>query len=183
VSHPQQRAWCHGVQQRFPWAFSDCNPDFTTRFVLDVGSLDINGNNREHFAPDTVIIGCDVAPGKNVDIVLPAHMLTFRAGFFQTIISTECLEHDMHWQATLANCCRMLASGGLLVITCAGPGRPEHGTTRTSPADAPGLPWPDYYRNLSVDDLRGVLTPDLFSERLFDCCLEPADTYFAGVKK
>jgi hypothetical protein len=49
-------------------------------------------------------------------------------------------------------------------MTCATTGRAEHGTKRTTPADAPLLEW-DYYRNLTEGDIRDQFDLDrLFTE-------------------
>ena len=37
--------------------------------VLDIGSLDVNGNNRCHFIEPREYVGVDVGPGANVDVV------------------------------------------------------------------------------------------------------------------
>ena len=80
---------------------------------------------------------------------------------FDTVISTECAEHDRHFAETLRNMTRMLKPGGLLVFTCATTGRPEHGTRRTTPGDALPLmsagDWADYYRNVTEDDFRNAV--------------------------
>ena len=91
----------------------------------------------------------------------------------------------------------MLKVGGLLLFSCAAPGRPEHGTTRTSKGDSPFTN--DYYRNLSEDDIRAVWTgvtswyidkqtgsgmDALFSNYKFKTRKEfPQDLYFYGIKK
>jgi hypothetical protein len=58
---------------------------------------------------------------------------------------------------------RMLKSNGLFIFTCATDGRAEHGTNRTSPADAPLLTgnWSDYYKNLTETDIMDVLDIDI----------------------
>jgi hypothetical protein len=71
---------------------------------------------------------------------------------------------------------------GLVIFSCATTGRPEHGTTRTSPADAPFTN--DYYRNLTAEDFEGAFDLSVvFSEYEFQTCQWPADLYFYGVKK
>ena len=62
------------------------------KLVLDIGSLDINGNNQYLFE-DCQYTGIDVGVGKNVDIVSKAHELKMPSGTYDTIISTECFEH------------------------------------------------------------------------------------------
>lgn len=181
MAHPQQQAFCQSVKKRFPKYFSGT-------MVLDIGSLNINGDNRTLFDSDTLYLGIDVAPGPNVDIVCVAHELEFPEATFDVIISTECLEHDRHWVQSLKNSIRMLRPGGLLLITCATTGRPEHGTRRTTPQDAPLLAmvdskWADYYRNLDENDIRteiDVAKQFQFSE--FSIGQETHDLYFFGIR-
>jgi hypothetical protein len=45
---------------------------FIDKCVLDVGSLDINGNNRYLF-DNCEYTGLDIGEGPNVDIVMPIH--------------------------------------------------------------------------------------------------------------
>ncbi len=182
MSHPQQQAFVARVRERHQWAFSCTDENLDSRRVLDVGALDINGNNREHFAPDTWMLGIDVAPGPNVDLVAPCHMLTFRDGFFDTIISTEAFEHDAYLPLTLRNIVRMLAPGGLFVFTCATTGRGEHGTVLSKPHDAPGLPW-WHYRNVTEQHMRMLLPLDAFSEVHFEIGHETCDLYGYMVKR
>src|SRR5438270_2474900 len=126
MAHAQQKAFCESVKARFPDAFIG-------KRVLDIGSLNINGDNRFLFT-DCRYTRLDVVPGPNVDIVQKAHL---HKGEYDNIISTECLEHDLFWMATLGAVKSMLCSGGLFVLTCATTGRHEHGTARTTPQDAP----------------------------------------------
>lgn len=133
MAPPQQQAFCESIKARFPQYFSGV-------MVLDIGSLYINGNNQVLFDADSLYLGIDVAPGRNVDIVCPAHELGLPDATFDTLVSTECLEHDRHWVKSLQNAIRMLRPGGLLLVTCATTGRPEHGTRRTTPHDAPCWP-------------------------------------------
>ncbi|HGO6126764.1 methyltransferase domain-containing protein [Burkholderia cepacia] len=181
MSHPQQQAFCSAVKSRFPQFFQGV-------FALDIGSLDINGNNQFLFDADSLYLGIDVAEGRNVDLVCPAHELGLPPDTFDVVVSTECLEHDRYWDKTLRNAVRMLRPGGLLLITCATDGRPEHGTRRTTPHDAPLLAiadseWADYYRNLTEADIRAALNIDeTFSHVEFSTNDETHDLYFFGVK-
>ena len=144
MAHQEQRDFCLSVKEKFPYFFS-------SKFVLDVGSLDINGNNQYLF-DNRGYLGVDLLPGKNIDIISKAHELKMPDCCFDGIISTECLEHDPYYVDTLKNIYRMLKPGGLLLFSCATKGRPEHGTRRTTPSDAPFIhnfgEWGDYYRNL-----------------------------------
>ncbi|MES2741857.1 MAG: methyltransferase domain-containing protein [Pseudomonadota bacterium] len=181
MAHPQQQAFCLSVKARFPQYFSGA-------MALDIGSLDINGNNHTLFDETTLYLGVDVAVGRNVDVVTPAHRLLLPDATFDTVVSTECLEHDRHWVDSLRNAVRMLRPGGLMVITCATTGRPEHGTRRTTPHDAPLLmavddDWADYYRNLDEADIRAALdVPGLFQLIEFSVGEETHDLYFFALK-
>jgi SAM-dependent methyltransferase len=175
MAHQEQIDFCLNVKSLFPKMFIG-------KKVLDVGSLDINGNNRIYFA-DCDYTGIDLAEGKNVDVVCSGHQ--YRKGekeIFDVIISTECLEHDVHYVETLQNMFKLLKKGGLMIITCATTGRPEHGTKMTSPADSPFTT--DYYHNVSEDDFRSALNDDGFA--LYNLSTRntfPQDLYFCGVKK
>ena len=130
MAHPEQQEYCKSVRNKFPEYFKDV-------FILDIRSLDINGNNRYLFDSSSVYIGIDVALGPNVDFASSGHELAVPDETFDVVISTECLEHDRYWQRTLQNAIRMLRPGGMLLMTCATTDRPEHGTRRTSPENAP----------------------------------------------
>lgn len=183
MSHAQQREFCERICARFPPA-SLTGP---VPMVADLGSLDVNGNNH-HLFPGTVpgesYVGVDVAPGRNVHVVSTAR--DFRPGHrFDCVISTEMLEHDAEWQDSLRNAYDLLRPGGLLILTCAGPGRPEHGTARSEPTSSPNQRWPDYYANLTGEDLLMALGgPEGFVKFGIEYEREPsADTRFWGIKK
>jgi SAM-dependent methyltransferase len=130
--------------------------------VLDVGSGDINGNNRFLFHPDSEYHGNDMFQAKNVTIVSKTSELTFADGYFDVIVSTECFEHDPEWNLSLKNISRMLKSNGLFFFTCGGEGRGEHGTRRTTPENcfatiAGNAEFQDHYRNLVIDDVKSTL--------------------------
>ena len=131
MAHNEQRDFCRSVKQILPSYFNNT-------MVLDIGSLDINGSNQFLF-DDCLYIGVDVAEGRNVDLITTGHQLMLPDASVDVIISTECFEHDQFYDKTLKNIFRMLKPGGLFLFTCATTGRPEHGTRRTSPQDAPLL--------------------------------------------
>lgn len=179
MSHPQQVEFCKKVKNIFP-------EFFCYKLVLDVGSLDINGNNRYLFENCTYL-GIDVAAGNNVDLVANGSKIQLPDESIDVIISTECLEHDMFYSETLVNIYRMLKPGGLFLFTCATEGRPEHGTSRTTPQDAPLIQdnseWKDYYKNLSESDIRKVLDIEqIFKQAAFEVNHVSHDLYFYGFK-
>ena len=79
---------------------------------------------------------------------------------------------------------RLCKPGGLVVMTCATTGRPEHGTRRTSPNDSPlTLDW-DYYKNLTEKDFTSNFPiKTLFSEHQFSVHEGHKDLFFWGVIK
>lgn len=154
-------------------------PDyFKGKAVLDVGSLDINGNNKVLF-DDCDYTGIDLSPGPNVDTV--CHLVDFQTDkLFDVIISTEALEHDSRWPFTLKRMVKLLRSQGLLIITCASGKRPRHGVPECDPESSPMTN--DWYQNLSEVDLRQWL--NVYAHfNMFDFKTTDVDLYFWGVKK
>jgi SAM-dependent methyltransferase len=162
---------------------------FIKKRVLDVGSGDINGNNRFLFDEDSEYHGNDVIKAKNVTIVSKTKDLPFQDNTFDTIVSTECFEHDPEYKESFLKIYKMLKPNGLFCFTCASTGRREHGTRRTSPQDSYGTigkleDMSDYYKNLTEADLNEVLPLNtLFS--VYDTYYnsESKDLYFVGIKK
>jgi len=176
----------HFEQMRFVAETKALHPEFFKGArVLEIGSLDINGSVRRFFE-DCNYTGIDVAPGHGVDLVATAHEYDAPDGSFDVVISCEALEHDMHWKLTLAKCVELLRPGGLLLITCASGSRPEHGTRRNSPGDSGTSEiegWCDYYRNLELGDLRGVVDLDSsFPGYVLRLVRGGQDLQFMGIK-
>lgn len=179
MAHKQQQQFLLSVKERFPEKFQNCN-------VLDIGSLDINGNNRYLFS-DYTYIGLDIGEGENVDVVCRGHEYKTDKQF-DIVISTECFEHDEFWNLTIENAIALTKPNGMFLFTCATTGRPEHGTRRTTPSDSPFTCRleNDYYQNLTEKDIRNkIVIEDFFSKFEFKntegCRL--SDLYFWGIKK
>jgi SAM-dependent methyltransferase len=161
---------------------------FSNKRVLDVGSGDINGNNRFLFE-NCEYDGNDVIKADNVTIVSKTKDLLFLDNTFDTIISTECFEHDPEYKESLKKIYKMLKPDGLFCFSCASTGRVEHGTRRTTPNDSYGTignleDMSDYYKNLTIIDINEVLELNkLFS--VWDSYYneESKDLYFVGIKK
>lgn len=164
MSHQAQRVFCEKVKKLFPAAFKNAT-------VLDVGSQDINGNNRWLFE-DSAYFGCDVVAGKNVDFVGPCWDVPRALGTFSVVISTEMLEHDPTWERSIQAMEKRVAPGGLLIITCATTGRRIHNTE-------PG----GYYGNLTAQQVVGALDKDKWEQ--ICATVEPIhhDVYLWAVKK
>lgn len=181
MAHWQQRDYCSKIRDMFPQYF-------VGKKVLDIGSLDINGNNRFLFT-DCDYFGLDVGEGPNVDIISVGHQYDAPDETFDTIISTEVFEHDMFYEDTIKNIIRMLKPGGAFIFTCASTGRPEHGTRESDGSYAAPLliqiseKWSDYYKNITEEHVRNVKEFNIaFPDGMFEYHEDPGDLYFFGVK-
>ncbi len=155
---------------------------------MDVGSGDINGNNRFLFE-GCEYHGNDVIPAKNVTVVSKTKDLDFPDEWFDVVVSTECFEHDPEYPQSFRKIYEMLKPGGLFFFTCASTGRGEHGTRRTSAGDSYGtigqLPdMCDYYKNLTIEDVNHALPLNesfavwnAYGNNIMN------DLYFVGIKR
>jgi len=173
MAHEEQIDFCKDVLSKFPDHFKGGR-------VLDIGSLDVNGNNRWMF-DNCWYVGCDLGEGKNVDVICPGHEYEAPLGSMDVVISTEAFEHDQHLDKTLNHAVALLRSGGLLLFTCAGPDRWEHGTHVSGPTDSPFTL--DYYGNVSVERTKEILDMAVFSEHEFRYAVGKRDLQFWGIKK
>ncbi len=178
MAHPEQLAFVAAVRLAFPGFFNAGR-------ALEVGSLDINGSIRGFF-DGNAYIGIDVAAGPGVDTVCQGQDYDAPDDSFDTVISCEVMEHNPFWAETIRNMIRVCRPGGLVVMTCATTGRPEHGTTRSEAADSPltiDLGW-EYYRNLTEQDIRQALPlHDLLRPVAFFSNLVSHDLYLIGFKR
>lgn len=178
MAHYQQQDFCNAVKMQYPKYFTGAK-------VLDIGSLDVNGNNRYLFT-DSEYTGLDIAEGANVDLVCKAHEYDAPDGSYSFIISTECFEHDPYYKKTILNAIRLLKSGGALLFTCATDPRLEHGTEATdnfwsAPLSKDFPEFRNYYKNLHEKDFGNI--KKYFETCNFERNLEIGDLYFFGIKK
>lgn len=90
----------------------------SARSTLEVGSQNVNGTIRDHFAG--AYLGVDMAPGRGVDQLADAEDLDFADGAWSTVISTEMLEHcPRPWKA-VAEMARVCQRGGTVILTARG---------------------------------------------------------------
>ena len=176
MSHPQQLAFIELVRKIFP-------SHFNNKKVLEIGSLNINGSVRPYFT-NCDYLGIDVGEGKDVDLVCHGDTYDAPNDSYNVTISCECFEHNPQWVETFQNMIRLTESNGLVIMTCATEGRPEHGTTRTTPADSPlTLHW-DYYKNLTIEDFKKHFNfLEIFKDFDFIYNLAAGDLYFYGIKR
>lgn len=150
---------------------------FEAKRVLEAGSLDINGTVRNFFPAAREYVGVDWRAGRGVDVVSLMHEFRGKPdGYFDFVISTEMLEHDPHWHESLRRMTELLAPGGVMLLTCAGPGRNPH-RHDTSPVQG-------HYRNLSMGDIAGVvLQVASFKAARLEEDEQSHDTRFFGWRK
>lgn len=176
MAHKAQKEWCIKIKKEHAQYFIG-------KRVLDIGSLDVNGNNK-HLFEDCEYIGLDVIEGKNVDVISIAHEYE-PDELFDVVISTNALEHDMYFKKTLKHMVKLLKPGGFMFFSAAHIFK-EHGTLRTTPDDSGtsqmGDKWGNYYHNISLDDLADVLDEidDLFLWNSY--YVEDKDLRFWGVR-
>lgn len=136
--------------------------------VVEIGSRDVNGSVRPIFAGHEYT-GVDRASGPGVDVV--GDGATFgEAGAYDLGLCCETLEHAANAADIVANLCRIVRPGGLLIVTCATDPRAPHSGVDGGPlrdgehyANVPPaclLHWLDgcVYLNLEVErgDLRAI---------------------------
>lgn len=160
---------------------------FSDKVVMDIGGGDINGNNR--YAFKNVVYHCnDVCASPNVTDISRTKDLQFPANAFDTIISTECFEHDPEYEQSFLKIYDMLKPNGLFVFTCASTGRPEHGTSNHKPHQSFGTicgfeDMKDYYKNLDESDLNKIVAlKDIFVVYKTYYNSFSKDLYFFGIK-
>lgn len=170
----------HAEQTQFVETLRYVLPEFFAgTSVLDIGSRNVNGTMRHLFAEPKSYVGVDREAGVGVDIVGEGQSVEFLTNF-DVSISCEVFEHTPHYLDIFRNMVRLTRPGGLVIFTCAGKGRPEHGTNRVQPEDAPGSG--DYYKNLSNDDFMDAVGSN-FGPYTFGKNEVARDTYFCGFKR
>lgn len=118
--------------------------------VVEIGGRDINGGVR-HLVTADDYISIDLEEGPAVDVVGDCRTWT-PPWSADLVICCEVLEHADDPAAVVKACRSYLASGGQLVLTCAGPGRPSH-----SGHDGGQLQPGEHYANIHPDWLREQL--------------------------
>lgn len=103
----------------------------TSLTVLDVGSATVDGQslaNRSAMAnPDWRMIGLDIEPGHNVDVVVadPYDWREIESGSIDVVTCSEVFEHAEYFWITILEISRVLKGNGLAFITSPG-GGPRH---------------------------------------------------------
>ena len=106
-----------------------CEKDIEKKYILDIGSYNVNGTVRPIFEKGNYI-GMDMFEGPNVDVVANAHEIPFEDGFFDIMVSISCFEHDDMFWVTFLEMCRVLKEGGYMCINA-----PSNGPYHAHPGD------------------------------------------------
>jgi predicted methyltransferase len=176
MAHKTQIEWCKKVKKQYPEYFKK-------KRVLDVGSLDVNGNNKDLFE-DCEYVGLDVVKGPNVDVVSIAHEFDDKP--FDVVLSTNSFEHDMYYEQSIRRMFELLKPSGLMFFCCSS-GHKTHGTKRKSPwasgtTQIGNEEWASYYRNLKIKDISKIFD---FEKEFTEFTLEDKqmDVRFVGIKR
>ena len=169
MAHTDQKDFCVRMKQRYPQLFAN-------RQVLDVGSRDINGNNRFLFDTGSYI-GLDVNPGANVDLVGKIHTLDQPDGSYDFIVSTEMLEHDFYWEQSIKAMVRLLRKNGALLMTCGGENRGVHGLNNFTCPEAP-----NHYRNIGMTEFL-LATEEKMKHLVVEYNPYKCDLYYFGIRR
>ncbi len=98
--------------------------------VIEVGSHYFNGSLRPivEFLSPREYIGVDIERGRGVDIVCNAEDILEKFGenSFDTVISTELLEHVVNWKKVVSNLKHICRPEGTIIITTRSKGFPYH---------------------------------------------------------
>ena len=168
--------------------FIECTNEYLSspvfNHVLEIGSYDINGSIKEIFSFNNYL-GLDLIDGPGVDKVYDGADMSFLPdASFDLVISSECFEHNPHWENNIVDMYQKLRSNCHMLVTCASRGRAEHGTQRSSPESSIGTSskgW-DYYRNIRIAEFRSSIQKLNFEYYYLGYNRFSKDLYFFGKK-
>jgi len=106
--------------------------DFNSKRIIEVGSKYVNGSIqpiiKKYYHPKEYV-GVDISPGKMVDLVLSVEELSnyFGADSFDTVISTEMIEHIKDWRLAINAMKTILKPNGTIFLTTRSKGFGYHG--------------------------------------------------------
>lgn len=165
----------HKQVMEFMMAMREARPESFMGRVLECGSLNVNGTAKFLFAASEYI-GIDACFGAGVDQVSLVHEWDGKPdGYFDTVVSTEMLEHDPYWRESIRRMVDFVRPGGSLIVTYAGQDRPEH--------EKWASPESGYYYSPPVTEaFEEIASVALFRYMLTEVRETPSDVYmfFAG---
>lgn len=140
----------HGAARRFVTRVVRDHGPF--EHVVEIGSRDINGSIRTLFDGAHTYVGIDLYEGPSVDWAGDAAEFKPEQAP-DCVVCCEVLEHAPDWPGLIHVAAGWLAPGGCLIVTCAGPGRPEHSGIDGRKVLRDG----EHYGNVSRQDLLHAL--------------------------
>jgi len=175
MAHKQQQKFFEDLAVRFPERFDNVSR------VLEVGSQNINGSIRQYFPNAAEYLGVDLNIAPDVDWAVPGELLELPNSWAEIVVSTECFEHCRDWEKVFTNMIRIAKPRGLVIVTCAAPGRAAHGTTDSDEGSSPFTT--TYYKNLGVDNIAEKIKLGFyFSSHVFEINSISHDLYFWGIR-
>lgn len=146
------------LESNISWVKSVLRPeDIMGKRILDIGSKNWDETifNYIHQNNPAKVIGIDILPGKEVDVVMDVSEIVDRFGpnSFDLILSLESLEHIENWPLAVSNMKRVVKPKGSIVITTRSLGYPQHG-------------FPDDYWRFEEIDLK-IMFDDFYIENSF----------------
>lgn len=160
--------------EAFAWVAAHATQDEVT--TLDLGGRNVNGSIRDLFPNNTRYVAVDIREGDGVDVVADASTWVPDTEY-DVVVSTETFEHTPVWPDICLTAFKALRTGGKLILTMAGPGRPEH-----SAIDGGPLRPSEYYGNVDPEHLKQVLIVAGFKDVIVDFRVSPADTRAVATK-
>jgi len=119
--------------------------------VVDIGSLDMNGNYRSLF-PDSEYIGVDIVEGRNVDILMDSEEWK-KLKNADVVICGQTLEHVADIPELMKSIFNVLRPGGLLCMI--------------APSAGPPHDYPIWVGHFSVESMSEIISKAGFD--IFEC--------------
>lgn len=101
--------------------------------IVELGSMNINGTLRDHRPAGARYLGLDLAPGRDVDLVVPPDAplpLPLPDGSTDVVVTSSAFEHDICFWETFVELVRILRPGGFLYLNV-----PSNGPFHRCPLD------------------------------------------------
>lgn len=128
--------------------------------VIEIGSYDINGSVRPLFGASKEYVGLDLQGEKENGVDVKGDAADYEPPEkVDCVVCCETLEHAPNWRQLVEKAMEWLDESGVLLITCAGPGRIPHSAIDGSHNVRPT----EHYGNVSPSELARVLMPDFAS--------------------